>query len=136
MIAFVQQYLPQIIAGLLPAIVVAGQSIHLLIKNIGVKKEISELNTIFNKVTDKSIGVSEALENSIPLLTNIFTDGIGEFQDILAEVRKIIEELLVKELTDFKNDVTAQMKEQRELHQSQILSLRIGVDKNEDAEVL
>lgn len=134
MIAFIQEFLPQIVAGLLPAIIVAGQSIHLLIKNIGIKKEISELNLIFKDVEQKNISASTAVEKSIPLLTNVFTEGLTEFKEIKDELVRIIKEELSKELSDFKAEITSQIKEQREMHQAQMLSIR--GDKNEDAQVL
>lgn len=117
---FLNNYLPNIIAGLVPALLVFAQSMYLIIKNLKSNKNVEELSLIAKKLKDEKWDLEKTLNEAAPLVKNLLNDFKRDFE---VERDKLVDSLK-NEFKQVENELKQTFEEQRVIMHEQIKNLR------------
>lgn len=94
MIEFINEYLPSVIAGLIPSVLTFGTTAAIFFKNLTVNKNFDNLSLTVNSLIKKEIDLEEALTSATKDINVIVRQLKGELESLIADFKK-----------DFKDDI-------------------------------
>ena len=125
MIDFINEFLPSVLAGLIPALVTFGTTVHLIIKNLRVDKNVNELQGLLINVKHGNLDIKEITQKAIPALQNLTEDMFSQFSEVTKE--------FIKEDNDTVNQIreenALQLKETKATYELQINKVRSEIQK-------
>ncbi len=94
MIEFINEYLPSVIAGLIPSVLTFGTTAVIFFKNLTVNKNFDNLSLTVNSLIKKEIDLEEALTSATKDINVIVRQLKGELESLITDFKK-----------DFKDDI-------------------------------
>lgn len=94
MIEFISEYLPSVIAGLIPSILTFGTTAVIFFKNLTVNKNFDNLSLTVNSLIKKEIDLEQALTSATKDINVIVRELKGELESLITDFKK-----------DFKDDI-------------------------------
>lgn len=94
MIEFISEYLPSVIAGLIPSVLTFGTTAVIFFKNLNVNKNFDNLSLTVNSLINKEIDLEEALTSATKDINLIVKELKGELESLITDFKK-----------DFKDDI-------------------------------
>jgi len=94
MIEFISEYLPSVIAGLIPSVLTFGTTAVIFFKNLNVNKNFDNLSLTVNSLINKEIDLEEALTSATKDINVIVKELKGELESLITDFKK-----------DFKDDI-------------------------------
>lgn len=94
MIEFISEYLPSVIAGLIPSILTFATTAVIFFKNLNVNKNFDNLSLTVNSLINKEIDLEEALTSATKDINLIVKELKGELESLITDFKK-----------DFKDDI-------------------------------
>lgn len=123
------QYLPEILTSIM-TIMLSGQGLFLLIKNIKVNRDVGDVHNLMKSLEKGNLNVGKLVEKLLPELEKVTKEFVltmvSQGQEILKDNEKIQREMLAM-TEDFKKVLT----EQQAVIHNQMVRLRKGQDDND-----
>lgn len=125
----ISQYLPEILTSI-TTIMLSGQGLFLLIKNIKVNRDVGNVHNLMKSLEKGNLNVGKLVEKLLPELEKVTKEFVrtivSQGQEILENNEKIQRQMLVM-TEDFKKVLT----EQQAVIHNQMVRLRKGQDDND-----
>lgn len=123
------QYLPEILTSIM-TIMLSGQGLFLLIKNIKVNRDVGDVHNLMKSLEKGNLNVGKLVEKLLPELEKVTKEFVltmvSQGQEILKDNEKIQREMLAM-TENFKKVLT----EQQAVIHNQMVRLRKGQDDND-----
>lgn len=125
----ISQYLPEILTSIM-TIMLSGQGLFLLIKNIKVNRDVGDVHNLMKSLEKGNLNVGKLVEKLLPELEKVTKEFVltmvSQGQEILKDNEKIQREMLAM-TENFKKVLT----EQQAVIHNQMVRLRKGQDDND-----
>lgn len=131
---FLNEFLPNILAGLFPSLLALIPTFILIFKNINVNKIVDELGSKVHNVLKGEQSFESIIKESIKEFKELNDGSLKELKELVSEMK----EAARNDIQALEESFNQRMKDQEHLYQNQIQRLKAkGVDPNvEDVSLL
>ena len=131
---FLNEFLPNILAGLFPSLLALIPTFVLIFKNINVNKIVDELGSKVHNVLKGEQSFESIIKESIKEFKDLNDGSLKELKELVSEMK----EAARNDIQALEESFNQRMKDQEHLYQNQIQRLKAkGVDPNvEDVSLL
>ena len=124
---FLNEFLPNILAGLFPSLLALIPTFVLIFKNINVNKIVDELGSKVHNVLKGEQSFESIIKNSINEFKELNEGSLKELKELVSEMK----EAARNDIQALEESFNQRMKDQEHLYQNQIQRLKAkGVDPN------
>ena len=124
---FLNEFLPNILAGLFPSLLALIPTFILIFKNINVNKIVDELGSKVHNVLKGEQSFESIIKESIKEFKELNEDSLKELKELVSEMK----EAARNDIQALEESFNQRMKDQEHLYQNQIQRLKAkGVDPN------
>ena len=124
---FLNEFLPNILAGLFPSLLALIPTFILIFKNINVNKIVDELGSKVHNVLKGEQSFESIIKESIKEFKELNDGSLKELKELVSEMK----EAARNDIQALEESFNQRMKDQEHLYQNQIQRLKAkGVDPN------
>ena len=124
---FLNEFLPNILAGLFPSLLALVPTFILIFKNINVNKIVDGLGTKVHNVLQGEQSFVSIIKNSINEFKELNDGSLKELKELVEQMK----EAAMNDIQALEESFNQRMKDQEHLYQNQIQRLKAkGVDPN------
>ena len=124
---FLNEFLPNILAGLFPSLLALIPTFILIFKNINVNKIVDELGSKVHNVLKGEVSFEFIIKESIKEFKELNDGSLKELKELVSEMK----EAARNDIQALEESFNQRMKDQEHLYQNQIQRLKAkGVDPN------
>lgn len=124
---FLNEFLPNILAGLFPSLLALIPTFVLIFKNINVNKIVDELGSKVHNVLKGEQSFESIIKESIKEFKELNDGSLKELKELVSEMK----EAAKNDIQALEESFNQRMKDQEHLYQNQIQRLKAkGVDPN------
>lgn len=124
---FLNEFLPNILAGLFPSLLALIPTFVLIFKNINVNKIVDELGSKVHNVLKGEQSFESIIKESIKEFKELNDGSLKELKELVSEMK----EAARNDIQALEESFNQRMKDQEHLYQNQIQRLKAkGVDPN------
>ena len=124
---FLNEFLPNILAGLFPSLLALIPTFILIFKNINVNKIVDELGSKVHNVLKGEQSFESIIKETIKEFKDLNEGSIKELKELVSEMK----EAARNDIQALEESFNQRMKDQEHLYQNQIQRLKAkGVDPN------
>lgn len=124
---FLNEFLPNILAGLFPSLLALIPTFILIFKNINVNKIVDELGSKVHNVLKGEQSFESIIKESIKEFKDLNEGSLKELKELVSEMK----EAARNDIQALEESFNQRMKDQEHLYQNQIQRLKAkGVDPN------
>lgn len=124
---FINDFLPNVLAGLFPSLIALIPTFILIFKNININKIVDELGSKVHNVLKGEVSFEFIIKESIKEFKELNEGSIKELKELVEQMK----EAAINDIQALEESFNQRMKDQEHLYQNQIQRLKAkGVDPN------
>lgn len=124
---FLNEFLPNVLAGLFPSLLALIPTFILIFKNININKIVDELGSKVHNVLKGEVSFEFIIKESIKEFKELNDGSLKELKELVEQMK----EAAINDIQALEESFNQRMKDQEHLYQNQIQRLKAkGVDPN------